>query len=112
MEAPDVLLAAHRAEVTARLQSLTRTFDDVVASIEGESNDDEHDPDGSTIAFERAQVIALRDAAEAQLRALDGAIERLASGTYGRCEICARTIPDERLEALPATTTCVSCAER
>jgi DnaK suppressor protein len=34
------------------------------------------------------------------------AIERLESGTYGRCEVCGREIDDERLETRPETNRC------
>jgi hypothetical protein len=33
-------------------------------------------------------------------------LDRLARGQYGRCEHCGRPIPDERLEAVPATRFC------
>ena len=92
------------------ISDLTHTFDDVVASIQDVGNDDEHDPDGSTIAFERAQVAALLDAAYQRLTALDAAIERIAAGTYGMCEGCGCVMSAERLEALPANRWCVTCA--
>ena len=106
------LLAAERADAEARIEALTRNYDDVVASIEDVGNDDEHDPDGSTIAFERAQVIALLDAARDRLRALDEAADRLAAGEHGTCESCGQPIPLERLQARPTTRTCVGCAGR
>jgi DnaK suppressor protein len=34
----------------------------------------------------------------------------LALGTYRRCQRCGQEIPGERLDALPATRTCVTCA--
>jgi hypothetical protein len=39
--------------------SLALQFDDIVAAAEVSNTDDEHDPEGTTIAFERAQVSAL-----------------------------------------------------
>ena len=110
MTDPTELLRAERAATERQLAALDRTFDDVVESIEGVGNDDEHDPDGTTIAFERAQVIALRRQAEANLVEIDAALERVAAGTYGTCEGCDRPIPPERLEARPTTRTCVACA--
>jgi RNA polymerase-binding transcription factor DksA len=96
--------------VEARLGGLDRSFDDVVRSIEDVGNDDEHDPDGSTIAFERAQLMALRRAAVAELGELDAALTRLDDGTFGTCTGCGEPIAPERLDALPAASTCVSCA--
>ena len=103
-------LDAERAATQRQIDALTRTFDDVVASIEDGGNDDEHDPDGSTVAFERAQVLALLRQARETLAALDVAAARVAAGTYGVCERCGGPIPAERLEARPTTTTCVGCA--
>jgi DnaK suppressor protein len=103
-------LRAERVAIEAQLSSLTRTFDDVVESIEDVGNDDEHDPDGSTIAFERAQVIALLRQARENLAEVDAALARFAAGSYGTCELCGRVIPPERLDARPTTRTCVACA--
>ncbi|WP_410812679.1 TraR/DksA family transcriptional regulator [Micromonospora sp. 067-2] len=74
--------------------------------------DDEHDPEGSTIAFERAQLSAVLDATRRRLAELDVAVQRVDAGTYGVCERCARPIPVERLVARPSAGTCVACASR
>lgn len=98
-----------RAAVLDQIDALRRSFDDIVDSTEL-ANDDEHDPDGATIAFERAKVTALLRAAEANLAELAAATDRLAAGTYGTCEGCGGAIGDERLHALPTTRSCVRCA--
>jgi DnaK suppressor protein len=103
-------LEQERAATLARISELQRAFDDMVASAEGMSNDEEHDPEGATLGFERAQVSALLDAARAQLRMIDEAFDRLDTGSYGTCVQCGKPIGSERLEALPSTTTCVACA--
>src|SRR5262249_4962288 len=46
------------------------------------------------------------------LEEIDAAEERLAKGTFGVCEACARRIPFERLQALPAARLCVTCEDR
>ena len=69
--------------------------------------DDEHDPEGQTIAFERAQLAAVTEQARAQLEEVDAALVRVAEGTYGTCEECGRPIPAGRLEARPTARTCV-----
>ena len=84
----------------------------VAAASAGSNLDDEHDPEGSTVAFEREQLAAMRVQAVNHLVALDAAIARLESGQYGLCEVCGSSISDERLIALPATRTCITCAER
>lgn len=72
--------------------------------------DDEHDPEGATIAFERAQVAALLRDERVLLAATDAALLRLAQGAYGNCSRCGGAISAERLAALPATPTCIACA--
>ena len=74
------------------------------------ADDDEHDPEGQTIAFERQQVAALLRGALAHLCDLDRAVARIAAGTYGSCVGCGGPIHPERLAARPATGTCVTCA--
>ena len=104
------LLEEDRETTSARIEALSRDFDDIVASISSVGNDDEHDPEGSTIAFERSQVSSLIDTARHHLAELDDALERLDGGDYGRCEKCGEPIAAERLAVRPAATTCVACA--
>lgn len=105
-------LAARRAAAAGRLAALTGRFDEVVAAAEGSNLDDEHDPEGATIAFERSQIGALARQAAAELAEVDAAESRMAAGTYGTCEICGAEIPAGRLEARPTARTCVPCAAR
>jgi len=72
--------------------------------------DDEHDPEGSTLSGEWAQVDALRRGAEAEQTEIAAARERVASGTFGVCETCGRPIADARLEVLPFARHCIACA--
>ena len=45
------------------------------------------------------------------LAEIDAAEARLATGTYGVCEMCARAIPFERLRAIPTARLCLVCEE-
>ena len=94
----------------AQIEALTREFDGVVAASKASNADDEHDPEGATIAFERQQVDALVRQAEQRLAEIDAAVSRLADSSYGRCERCGGPIPPERLAVRPAARTCVPCA--
>jgi RNA polymerase-binding transcription factor DksA len=105
-------LAARRSETLGLVAALSRRLDGIIEASAYTTNDDEHDPEGVTIAFERAQTAGLLDQARAELRALDAASERLAAGTYGTCLRCGGPIAAGRLEALPAATTCIRCADR
>ena len=103
-------LAAEQERTLGQIESLRASFEDVVAASEQVATDDEHDPEGHTIAWERQQLAALLSAAEARLGELQLAMRRIDEGAYGRCVRCRRRIPDDRLDALPTTTTCVTCA--
>ena len=104
------LLAAEQADAAERVASLAADLDRLIQSAVGANADDEHDPEGATIAFERAQLAALLAASRQRLADLDRAAARLAAGTYGRCGSCGGPIGPERLAARPAATTCVRCA--
>lgn len=103
-------IAAARVDTAGRIESLTRQWTDIVESSALSANDDEHDPEGVTVAFERAQVQGMLDQARTDLADLDRAAIRVAEGTYWTCARCAGPIAEERLAALPATRTCVTCA--
>jgi RNA polymerase-binding transcription factor len=103
-------LEAKRQEMFRRLASLTDNFNAVVAASRDTNADDEHDPEGATIAFERSQVGALIREAELRIAEIDAAVKRLDAGTYGTCEGCGRPIGRGRLRARPAAHTCIKCA--
>ena len=103
-------LEAERQRVHGRLAALTGDYASVVAASLDTNADDEHDPEGATIAFERSQIGALVAQARAHLAEVDLAVERLDDGTYGTCERCGDPIPAGRLEARPTARRCVACA--
>lgn len=53
-----------------------------------------------------------KEAIKRALKEIDGAFERVDSGTYGICQDCAKPVPPERLEILPHTRHCVACRGR
>jgi DnaK suppressor protein len=93
-----------------RVAELTEVFEAIVESSRSANLDDEHDPEGATVGFERAQVLALLERAHGQLAEIDLAADRLRHGTYGACEQCGQPIAEERLAAQVATRTCIACA--
>jgi RNA polymerase-binding transcription factor DksA len=103
-------IASARAEAEARSAALSLQIEALAEQQALTTHDDEHDPEGVTIGFERAQILGLRDGARKEISALDRALSRLHSGTYGRCTTCGCEIPAVRLEALPAAETCLDCA--
>lgn len=104
------LVADEHAGAMARIESLQRHLTSIREVSTWTGTDDEHDPEGATIAYERAQVQGLLTDARRELDALERAAARLDEGTYGVCERCGKPIAPDRLEALPAATTCITCA--
>ncbi|HYO40970.1 MAG TPA: TraR/DksA C4-type zinc finger protein [Nocardioidaceae bacterium] len=106
------LLVDERRRTEARLVDLLGDHAAMVEASRDSNADDEHDPEGATIAFERSQVSSLVRQARAHLDEVAAAEHRLRAGTYGRCEECGAQIPPARLTARPVARTCVACAGR
>jgi len=49
---------------------------------------------------------------EQMIEAVDGALERINDGSYGRCADCGTDIPQARLEVLPFAPRCVECERK
>ncbi len=103
-------IEADRATTSARVLALRSEIDGIASASADANTDDEHDPEGATLAFERARTAALLADAEAHLAALDRASSRLAAGTYAECAHCRGPITADRLAARPGTVTCIGCA--
>jgi DnaK suppressor protein len=104
------VLLAERARARERVAALEREFAGLAEAASSAGTDDEHDPEGATLAFERQHAAALLEAAQEQVAAFDAALERLAEGRYGICDRCGRPIGKDRLAARPVARTCIECA--
>lgn len=105
-------LDEERADAQRLIASLTQGIDEVSAAREGDNSDDEHDPEGATLAFERSQAATLLEQTEDRLGAIAEALTRLDEGTFGICADCGRPIAEARLEIRPYAAKCVDCASR
>jgi DnaK suppressor protein len=105
-------LAADRNRALGQIAELEREFAALVTSAsEGSAGgDDEHDPEGATVAFERQHTAALLTRAREHLEAIDAALRKIDTGIYEICDICGEPIGEERLAARPASLICVRCA--
>jgi RNA polymerase-binding transcription factor DksA len=106
------VLRERRREAVARLAGTDAERDAVVSAARESVTDDEHDPEGSTIAYERRILDALTHDMRERIAEVDAALARIDAGTYGTCTRCHRPVPAERLQALPTASTCVACAGR
>ena len=104
------VLLAEQTRARQRVAALEREFAGLAEAASSAGTDDEHDPEGATLAFERQHAAALLQAAQEQVAAIDAALQRLAAGRYGVCEQCGRPIGEGRLAARPAAPTCIQCA--
>src|SRR6202451_912826 len=91
---PESRLNSDREQALGQIAELEREFAAIVASAADGSagGDDEHDPEGATVAFERQHIVALLDRARAHLEAIDAALRKIDSGVYEVCDICGRPI--------------------
>lgn len=103
-------LLAQRSRTQDLRYDLRADLDAVFAATADANVDDEHDPEGATIAFERSQLSRGIEAADARLGDIDAALARLDTGSYGECEHCGADIGAARLAARPASGKCIRCA--
>ena len=102
------------AEERERLNGVRATFDEEGLTEQSENDSvgelssyDQHQADMGTETFEREKDLSILEQVEAELADVEHALRRLDDGTYGTCEACGKPIPEERLEALPATRLCL-----
>ena len=111
----DTDLARRRlASERERLNGVRATFDDEGLTNQSETDSvselssyDQHQADMGTETFEREKDLSILEQVESELADVEHALRRLDDGTYGTCEVCGREIPEERLEAMPATRLCL-----
>ncbi len=110
---PDALLDALHAARDDAVRRLAE-FEEVVAGLADArtdaDGDDEHDPEGSTVAWDRAAQASTVAAAREHLAEIDAALARVRGGWAGACAGCRAPIPVERLVARPSAERCVHCA--
>jgi RNA polymerase-binding protein DksA len=87
--------------------NISTELDEMREAAEGHHLADMDDLGGDAHDEETAyKIIEIESAA---LDQIDYALDRMAAGTYGVCEVCDRPIAPERLKALPFATLCINC---
>jgi RNA polymerase-binding transcription factor DksA len=121
MRESTVLTSAERAALEAKLRARQRELRGEVAA-QLKTQDDPRlvglrnrmeDTDDWAVADAMASMdISLVSRDLAVLAEIEGALGRLADGTYGECVDCGTEIPYARLAAYPAAIRCVACQSR
>jgi RNA polymerase-binding transcription factor DksA len=106
-------------EEQARLQHavgfLERENPGTIGEELGEITDgasDNHLGDTATATFDRELDEGLEEGAQQTLDDIGAALQRIADGTYGTCEVCGKPIGAERLAAIPWTRRCIDDQRR
>ncbi len=107
-----------------QLQTLKETLQDELKRIKARpdndevfvstelSNYDNHPADQATDMADQATELAVDNFNEFQIGKIENALRAIDEGTYGVCSVCGKTIPFERLEAIPTALTCVEHSEK
>lgn len=103
-------LEQERSSYLRQAEELKAAADSLALDHEpGDVQFDEEGGEGGTANVDRELDLLLSAQARAAVEEIDRAIAKIDAGTYGRCERCAKPIPEARLEALPHAALCVSC---
>lgn len=73
------------------------------------SSYDNHPGDLGNETFEAERNYSFRTRDKFLLSEVDAALNKIAEGTYGKCEVCHKDIERDRLEIMPYTRLCVHC---
>ncbi|MCA4131587.1 TraR/DksA C4-type zinc finger protein [Arthrobacter sp. M4] len=102
-----IVLEEERNHKNALLKAFRQDINSVSVARQDSNVDDEHDPEGSTIAFELSQASALLEQSRTALEQIEAALERISDGSFGYCAVCGAAISEGRLEARPWTPFCI-----
>jgi DnaK suppressor protein len=103
-------LVSDLARNQAVLAGLEADHRSLIQASESSNADDEHDPEGATIAFEREQLVSIMERVRQTVTDLRQSLDDLDGGSYGICQNCGEPIDPERLEVRPQSRLCVNCA--
>lgn len=98
----------HRAQLQQRLLALKSRLNGISTELVAE-----HSPDWEDLATEREGDEVLEGMGNAgllEIRRIEAALARMDAGEYGICVTCGKEIGAERLDVLPDTPFCRTCA--
>ena len=106
-------LEAIREKLLAQKQELMQRAAKVRADITRSSGPLDKDFAEQVVQMENDAVLAgIGEATAAELAQINRALAQLDQGSYGLCSQCGKPIDARRLQALPYSDRCISCAEK
>jgi len=99
------------------VDAISYLHEETPGSLEDETEEmvgssDNHLGETATATLDREIDYSLEENSEQVLKAIDGALQRIAEGTFGICATCGQPISEERLEAIPYATQCIDCRRK
>jgi len=108
------LLERRREQISGNVKTLgDKTIGKNPASESGDvSRLPMHMADVGSDVFEHDLNLNLVESEVEELQLIEEALEKIAKGTFGMCEMCRRAIPSPRLKAIPYARLCIACKQR
>lgn len=103
-----IAIQTRKAQLEARLADLTGRLSAIEAELESH-----HAADWEELATEREADEVLEGmglSGQQEIRMIEAALRRVEAGEYGTCAKCGAEIGDARLDVLPFTPFCRTCA--
>jgi RNA polymerase-binding transcription factor DksA len=99
---------ALKAKLESKLQSLLEREKDIEDVLGDPGNSDWKE---NALEMENDETwLGIGDMTKDEVHQIRQALNRIEHGKYGVCGTCGKAIPNERLELLPWTTSCVDCS--
>nr|WP_319251890.1 TraR/DksA family transcriptional regulator [uncultured Celeribacter sp.] len=101
-------LERRRVQLEARKSELAQRLMEIDAELDSHQS---KDWDDAAIEQEADEVLeGMGASGKAEMAMIDAALARMDSGDYGICARCGDEISDKRLDVLPYTPVCMTCA--
>ncbi len=102
-------LIGQKAELQDQLQTEAQAFSSSESEIASDIRSDENPAEAGTATFEREKHLSIANNVQDLLDKSSKALDKIAQGSYGICEVCSKPISPERLKALPHALMCIEC---
>jgi RNA polymerase-binding protein DksA len=104
-------LEDERVRLTEMIRDIEEEREEVrLTETSSDRSPDPNTAEGGSLAFEMEKELSILENTRDILAKVEEALVRIEDGTYGLCDVCGEAIPVARLEALPYTKMCVTCA--